>query len=114
MEQRGRWTLEPGDVLLVPAGEPHRLLETEGPEFWGLGFCVPCLAAEDAGRLLEPFERVRSGASAVVRIPAERHAFLESLFRELESKTRLRARPRLRAADSPAGPPPTITTSYVR
>lgn len=84
MEQRGRWTLEPGDVLLVPAGEPHRLVETERPEFWGLGFCVPCFAAEDAGRLLEPFERVRAGASAVVRIPAERRAFLESLFRELE------------------------------
>ena len=87
MEQRGRWTLEPGDALLVPAGQPHRLLEAQRPEFWGLGFCVPCFAAEDAGRLLEPFERVRSGASAVVRIPAERHAFLESLFRELEEAT---------------------------
>jgi AraC family transcriptional regulator, transcriptional activator of pobA len=87
MEQRGRWTLEPGDVLIVPAGEPHRLVETERPEFWGLGFCVPCFAAEDAGRLLEPFERVRAGASAVVRIPAERHAFLESLFHELEEAT---------------------------
>lgn len=85
MEQRGQWTLEPGDVLLVPAGERHRLLEAQRrPEFWGLGFCVPCFAAEDAGRLLEPFERVRAGASAVVRIPSERHAFLESLFLELQ------------------------------
>lgn len=84
MEQRGRWTLEPGDALIVPAGEPHRLIEAQGPEYWGLGFCVPCFAADDAGRLLEPFERVRAGASAVVRIPAERHAFLEVLFRELD------------------------------
>lgn len=83
MEQRGRWTLEPGDVLIVPAGEPHRLVEAERQEFWGLGFCVPCFAAEDAGRLLEPFERVRAGGSAVVRIPSERQAFLESLFVEL-------------------------------
>jgi AraC family transcriptional activator of pobA len=83
MEQRGRWTLEPGDVLIVPAGEPHRLVESARQEFWGLGFCVPCFAAEDAGRLLEPFERVRAGGSAVVRIPAERQAFLESLFVEL-------------------------------
>jgi AraC-like DNA-binding protein len=83
MEQRGRWTLEPGDVLIVPAGEPHRLLEARSPQFWGLGFCVPCFAADDGGRLLEPFERVRSGASAVVRIPAERHPFLDVLFREL-------------------------------
>jgi AraC family transcriptional regulator, transcriptional activator of pobA len=34
--------------------------------------------------LLEPFDRVREGASAVVRIPSERHSFLEELFRELE------------------------------
>lgn len=84
MEQRGRWTLEPGDVLIVPAGEPHRLLEAQQPEFWGLGFCVSCFAAEDPGRLLEMFERVRSGASAVVRIPEERRSFLEVLFQELE------------------------------
>lgn len=84
MEQRGQWTLEPGDVLIVPAGEPHRLVEAEQPEYWGVGFCVPCFAADDAGRLLELFERVRSGASAVVRIPKERHSFLEILFRELE------------------------------
>lgn len=93
IEQRGHWTLEPGDVLVVPAGEPHRLIEARRQEFWGLGICVPCFAgdacdARDAGDngsgLLEPFERVRAGASAVVRIPTERHAFLEGLFRELE------------------------------
>ena len=87
MEQRGKWTLEPGDVLIVPAGEPHRLVEAQRTEVWGLGFCVPCFAAEDAGRLLEPFERVRAGASAVVRIPAERRSFLEGLFIELEDAT---------------------------
>ncbi|HVI02869.1 MAG TPA: hypothetical protein VM869_29420, partial [Enhygromyxa sp.] len=84
VEQRGRWTLERGDVLLVPAGEPHRMLEGEGPEIWGLGFCVPCFASEETTSLLEPFERVRAGASAVVRIPAQRHEFLLSLFGELE------------------------------
>lgn len=90
IEQRGHWMLEPGDVLVVPAGEPHRLIEARRQEFWGLGLCVPCFAGNtcDAGDngsgLLEPFERVRSGASAVVRIPTERHAFLEGLFRELE------------------------------
>lgn len=87
MEQGGSWMLEPGDVLIVPAGEPHRLVEARRTEVWGLGFCVSCFAAEDSGRLLEPFERVRSGASAVVRIPAERQPFLEGLFRELEEAT---------------------------
>jgi len=90
-EQHGRWTLEPGDVVLVPAGAPHRMLEAERPELWGVGFCVPCFAAEDAAALLEPFERVRAGASAVVRIPSERHAFLGSLFQELQ---RVSASPR--------------------
>jgi AraC family transcriptional activator of pobA len=49
-----------------------------------LGFCVPCLATEAAAAaaVLEPFERVRNGASPVVRIPADRREFLESLFRE--------------------------------
>jgi AraC family transcriptional regulator, transcriptional activator of pobA len=92
MEQRGRWTLEAGDVLLVPAGQPHRLIEDDGCEFWGLGFCVSCFAAHDAGSLLEPFERVRAGAAAVVRIPEARRDFLEQLFRELEAPRQARLR----------------------
>ncbi|WP_394827773.1 AraC family transcriptional regulator [Pendulispora albinea] len=82
-EQRGRWMLEAGDVLLVPAGEPHRFLEARRAEFWSVGFCVPCFAAGEAVGFVEPFERVREGASVVVRIPSARHAFLEGLFREL-------------------------------
>jgi AraC family transcriptional activator of pobA len=84
MQQRETWTLEPGDVLIVPAGEPHRLIEANNPDMWRLGFCVPCLASDStaAAALLEPFERVRDGASPVVRIPPERRDFLESLFRE--------------------------------
>jgi AraC-like DNA-binding protein len=84
VEQHGEWNLSEGDVLLVPAGEPHRMLEIRRSEYWGLGFCVPCFAAEGAAALLEPFERVRDGAAAVVHIPAARHGYLEGLFRELE------------------------------
>jgi hypothetical protein len=50
-----------------------------------LGFCAPCVAAAGGSALLAPFERVRDGAAAVVNIPRERRAFLESLFRELEA-----------------------------
>jgi AraC family transcriptional activator of pobA len=84
LEQRETWKLEPGDVLIVPAGEPHRLIEAKAFDMWRLGFCVPCLASDTtaAASLLEPFERVRDGASPVVRIPPERRDFLESLFRE--------------------------------
>lgn len=83
VEQRTLWTVEPGDVLLVPAGEPHRLIKARGFEAWGAGFCVPCLAADRFAALLEPFERVRAGASPVVRIAPERRPFLASLFEEL-------------------------------
>ncbi|WAS94300.1 helix-turn-helix domain-containing protein [Nannocystis punicea] len=84
VEQNGEWNLGEGDVLLVPAGEPHRMLEMRRVESWGLAFCVPCFAADGATSLLAPFERVRDGASAVVSIPAARHEFLQGLFRELE------------------------------
>ncbi|HVJ93826.1 MAG TPA: helix-turn-helix domain-containing protein [Labilithrix sp.] len=93
VEQQGEWTLAEGDVLLVPAGEPHRMLEVQRPEFWGLAFCVSCLAADGAANLLEPFERVRDGAAAAVHIPAARQGFFEGLFRELEQVTRERQAP---------------------
>jgi AraC family transcriptional activator of pobA len=85
VELGGEWQLREGDVLLVPAGAPHRMLEMRDPQFWGLSFCVPCFAADGAAMLLEPFERVRDGASAVVHIPAARHDYLIGLFRELEN-----------------------------
>lgn len=85
VEQNGEWNLREGDVLLVPAGEPHRMLERQRPEFWGLAFCVPCFAADAAASLLEPFERVRDGGAAVVHIPSARHEYLQALFRELEA-----------------------------
>lgn len=85
VEQGRDWNLGAGDLLVVPAGQPHRMLEARRPELWGLGFCVPCFAADGEAALLDPFERVRDGAAAVVHVPAERQAFLESLFREMEA-----------------------------
>jgi len=85
IEQRARWTLEAGDVLIVPPGEPHRLIDARSPAMWRVGFCVPCLAADSSTALLEPFDRVRNGASPVVRIAPDRRPFLESLFKELSA-----------------------------
>lgn len=82
-EQRGRWAVGAGDVVVVPAGEAHRMLSGEGAEAWTLGLCAPCLAADGAGAMLEPFERVRGGGTAVVSIPEERRGFLGELFAEL-------------------------------
>jgi len=83
VEMNGEWNVGEGDVLVVPAGAPHRMLEMRGLEAWWLSFRVPSFAAQ--GPLLEPFERVRDGAAAVVKIPAPRQEYLASLFRELES-----------------------------
>jgi AraC family transcriptional regulator, transcriptional activator of pobA len=85
LELNGEWTLRAGDVLLVPPGVPHRMLEREQADVWMLGFCVPCFVSAGASSLLAPFERVRDGAAAVVNIPQERRAFLASLFRELDA-----------------------------
>ena len=43
--------------------------------------------------LLEPFERVRDGASAVIHIPTARHAYLTTLLGELEALDRDPVRP---------------------
>jgi AraC family transcriptional regulator, transcriptional activator of pobA len=83
-ELNGEWKLREGDLLLVPAGEPHRMLEMQRPEVWALSFCVSCFAAGGNASLLDAFERVREGGSPVVQIPSNRHMYLESLFRELE------------------------------
>ncbi len=83
IEQRGRWTVSAGDVVVVPAGEAHRMVAGDGVEAWGAGFCAPCLAADGATALLEPFARVRSGGTAVVSISEERREFLTLLFVEL-------------------------------
>jgi AraC family transcriptional regulator, transcriptional activator of pobA len=85
IEQRGMWMLEPGDILVVPAGESHRSVDARRTDMWGVGIYVPCLAAERSAALLDPFERVREGASPVIRIPSARHPFLESLFSELST-----------------------------
>ena len=87
VEQRGEWTLGAGDVMLVPAGEPHRFLEVNRVEQWGVGVCATCFTMEETGTLLLAFDRVRAGASPVVRIPEARRPFLESLFVELQRET---------------------------
>ncbi len=84
IEQEGRWALEPGDALLIPAGAAHRHLEASDSETWCLGLRPVCFLAEGDAELLEPFDRVRAGAAAVVRIPALRRMHLEVLFRELQ------------------------------
>ena len=85
IEQRGTWMLEPGDVLIVPAGQCHRVIDTRGADMCGVGVYVPSLGPERSAALLDPFERVREGASPVIRIPSTRQPFFETLFNELSA-----------------------------
>ncbi|RKH52173.1 AraC family transcriptional regulator [Corallococcus llansteffanensis] len=88
IEQRTRLTLSPGDVLLIPSGEKHRLVTTDRAEILGLGFHPAAFLQSEVGPLLEPFERVRQGASAVVPIPSGRQEHLVRLLSELREETR--------------------------
>lgn len=90
-EQRGRFDVQAGDMLLVPAGEAHRGLRTTRTAAWGIGFCAPCYAPSELANLLDPFERARSGASPVVRLPAERHEYVNRLIAELHAETHAEA-----------------------
>jgi len=89
----GVFSVERGDVLLVPAGAPHGTLRVDGAEYWGLALCTTCLAQSGDRTLLEPFARVRDGASPVSVIDRGRVEFVELLFRELEEVTRARTAP---------------------
>lgn len=88
VEQRRRYELRAGDVLLVPAGEPHRIRRATQSASWGIGFCAPCYAPTELAGLLDPFERARAGASAVVTIEAGRQAYFAGLCAELERESR--------------------------
>lgn len=74
MELGGDWKLGAGDVLLVPAGAPHRMMEARQVECWTLAL----------DERFAPLERVREGGSPVVAIPVGRQAWLASLLGELE------------------------------
>jgi AraC-like DNA-binding protein len=87
-EMKGRQEVGEGDVVLVPAGEPHRFVGVQRWAFWGIGFCAACYAPTELASLLDPFERARDGASFVVRIPEERRAYLAQLCAQLQVETR--------------------------
>jgi len=52
-----------GDVYLVPAGEAHCIAESRDRAAWGARLSPAIYKSSDLGPLLDPFERVRAGAS---------------------------------------------------
>lgn len=85
LEQRGQFELEGGDAMLVPAGEPHRVVYGGHANVWGIAFCPSCVAPSGLAHLLDPFERARAGASPVVRIAEARRGRMVRLIRDLEA-----------------------------
>lgn len=83
LHMHGQWRLGAGDVLLVPAGEPHRVVHHSPGRFYSIGFCVPCVAPSAAPAWSAPFERVRGGAAAVATIAPDRRVWMAALCGEL-------------------------------
>lgn len=87
MQQRQRYDLRAGDVFLIPAGERHGWVAARTPEAWGISFHTVSDVTSELEPLLDPFERVASGASTVIHIPANRQEHLASLCSELHRET---------------------------
>lgn len=84
MEHGAEIRVEPGSVVLVPAGVPHRPIEGRNLEYWLVGFCATCVRMDETQVLMEPFVRARHGALPVVPIPSAKRRKLVRLFRELQ------------------------------
>lgn len=82
-EQNGLWRLEAGDVIIIPAGQPHRRVGAQEARYWGFGVNMPYFDAHEASELANPFEHVRRGASAVASLPLSRREYTFGLLREL-------------------------------
>ena len=81
MKFQQEFQCESGDVMLVPAGMEHSMLEvSNNVELRGLRFSAT--AAGGTPELLQSFHRVRDGGLPVGRIPAHRQTFVETLLGE--------------------------------
>ena len=80
VEHQSKWNFEPGCVILVPAGHPHRVIESSAIEYLGVGFSTCNLYAKSLTKVLT---NVRFGASPIVKIPTHRLNFIQTLFSEL-------------------------------
>ncbi|MCG8455979.1 MAG: AraC family transcriptional regulator [Holophagales bacterium] len=86
IEHGSRLRVEPGALVVVPAGVPHRALRGEEVDLWLTMFCASCIGLDEGHLLMEPFRRVRHGALPVSRVPKSRLRRVERHFRELEEE----------------------------
>jgi AraC-like DNA-binding protein len=83
---RGLYALGPGDLLLVPDGTPHYLVEASGARSIGVSLCLSCAPLAVRDHLVAAFDVVRRGGCAVRRLGADESRRLEAVLLELEAE----------------------------
>ena len=86
IEQGQAINIEPGMLVLVPAGVPHSQFSGKNVGAWWVSFCTSCLNLDESHSLMAPFAQVRLGALAVFALPEARQAYLVSLMDALKKE----------------------------
>jgi AraC family transcriptional activator of pobA len=115
MHMGSAWTVEAGDVFLVPEGAPHLLLsgpsrpvrhDHEPSDYLGVGVCMSCLPAAGWGPALRAlFVAVGEGACPVLRPDDDDREELARTLRSLPGWARCLARPGWSTPASGCSPP---------
>jgi AraC family transcriptional regulator, arabinose operon regulatory protein len=79
--------VKPGMLVLVPAGTPHSVVESQNVGVRWLGFCASCLGLDESHAMMAPFQRIRMGALPVFELPKKRRTFLITLMQELQHES---------------------------
>lgn len=87
MEHGTEIYVEPGSVVLMPAGAPHRPMEGADLEYWLVGFCATCVKLDETHLLMQSFHRVRHGALPIIHIPRSKRRQLVRMFRDLHAES---------------------------
>lgn len=92
LQLAGAWTVQAGDVFIVPEGVPHYRVDQEQSEALGVGLCMSCLPAGAWGPSLRALVvGVAAGACPVLRVDAGDQAELELTLRALHAPPEARA-----------------------
>ncbi len=83
---QGLYQLGPGDVLLVPAGVPHYVVQTSPAPWVGISLCLSCAKCSAHDELVRMFDAVRRGGCASRHLDATTRAELERLLLGLENE----------------------------
>jgi len=86
IEQGQEIDIEPGMLVLVPAGVPHSQFSGKNVGAWWVSFCTSCIDLDESHSLMAPFAQVRLGALAVFALPKARQAYLVSLMEALKKE----------------------------